>query len=654
MDTGDINNKRDPYQSPSDNSSLEKLKKNLNGVNSNIDQHDRSGGLSDIEHNVGDEWERKKKLVRTVPQKKQSKYSLIAKLFGASVVFFVVALGIAVYLILGGVNVVSSDNVDIEISGPIAIEAGEELSLEVAIQNNNTVALESVEMLIEYPEGTRKADDLTDELLRQREKLENISVGRNEQRTLKSVLFGSESEVKEIDVSIEYRVEGSNAIFFKKKTYEIIISSSPILLTVDTLSEVASDQEFETIVNFVSNSTNIVTSAMVVAEYPFGFTFVESTPSPSFGDNVWVLGDVPPAAKRKISVKGIMSGQDGEERTIRFTSGVQSDSNEKIIGTPLLSSQSTIAIRKPFITTTVALNGDTSETIIAQSGKVIRADVSWVNNLPSQILDAVIEVRLNGEVLDEQTVSSSNGFYQSANNTIKWNKAYDNRLAVIGPGESGSVTFSFSPKKISASQALAFRDSEIVLDVVVRGRRIGESGVSEEVISNTDRIVKVATNLGLSSRIVYSTGPFSNTGGIPPAVENETTYTVIWSITNSTNDIQRARITASLPSYVRWVGAVSPASEDITFNTLGGQIVWDVGTVSAGRGLTSSPREVAFKVAFLPSVSQLGTRPIILQPTTISGYDVFTQTTLSDTTNELTTRLGTDPIFRSGDDTVTR
>lgn len=652
MEESDKKSSQNPYTSPTDDSSLEKLKKSLEGMGAPVEDKDRFRALRGEKTEARTEWEQKKSKEFTVGKRNRKKYTAIAKLFIGSVAFFALALGVAVFFIVGGVNVVSSDNVEIEITGPVAIEAGEELSLQVVVKNNNAVDLEAVDLLVEYPNSTRDATDLTSELLRQRERLERIPVGRDEERTLKSVLFGEEEEIKEIEVSIEYRVEGSNAILFKKKSYEIVISSSPILLTADALEETIAGQEFETVVNFVSNSTNIVSDAMVVAEYPFGFTFIKADPSPTFGDNVWVLGDVPAAAKRRIAITGVLQGGDGEERTIQFTSGVQSERDERAIGTPLLDTNATIAIRKPFISTTVALNGETTQNVVAQSGRPVRADISWVNNLPTQIIDAVIEVRLNGEILDEQSVESRDGFYQSVDNIIRWDKTQESDLNVLRPGDSGSVSFTFSPKKVSAAQVAAYRDAAITLDVSMSGRRINETGVAEEVVSNTDRIVRVATNLGLSSRAVYSIGPFTNTGGIPPRAEQRTTYTVIWSITNGANDVDGTQVVAQLPSYVEWVGQVSPSTEKVTYNPIGGQVTWDVGTVRAGRGLTSSPREVAFQVSLLPSVTQRGSEPTLVQSATISGRDNFTQTTLSDTSPNLTTRLGTDPIFGQNDGRV--
>lgn len=91
------------------------------------------------------------------------------------------------------------------------------------------------------------------------------------------------------------------------------------------------------------------------------------------------------------------------------------------------------------------------------------------------------------------------------------------------------------------------------------------------------RTVKVNSSFQLSSRAVHYTGPFGNSGPMPPRVGQNTTYTILWSITNSSNDVSRAKVTAVLPLYVKWTGVSS--SGDVSFNygtgkSLGTSAAW--------------------------------------------------------------------------------
>ena len=134
---------------------------------------------------------------------------------------------------------------------------------------------------------------------------------------------------------------------------------------------------------------------------------------------------------------------------------------------------------------------------------------------------------------------------------------------------------------------------------------------------------------------------------MPPRADTETTYTVIWSVTNSSNDVTDARVRAILPPYVSWKGAVNPGGEAVSFSNVGGEVVWDLGDVPAGVGYTQSAREVAFQVGVTPSVSQVGSSPDITGAAVFSGRDRFTETVVSRSVPEVTINLTTDPLFSS-------
>ena len=157
--------------------------------------------------------------------------------------------------------------------------------------------------------------------------------------------------------------------------------------------------------------------------------------------------------------------------------------------------------------------------------------------------------------------------------------------------------------------------------------------------------IKRNSGLQLSSRAGRSVGPFVNTGPMPPRANQESTYTVIWNLTNSTNDVSQAVVRARLPSYVRWLSNVSPSAEKISFDSSRGEIIWQIGSVGRGLGSVLPGREVAFQVVFAASLSQVGISPTLVSDTFLSGLDDFTGENLTFAARELTTRIATDPLY---------
>ena len=86
---------------------------------------------------------------------------------------------------------------------------------------------ELADLLVEYPKGTRSSGNLGQELLRSRDSLGDIAPGERVKSSVKAVLFGEENTQKNIVVTVEYRVAGSNAIFYAEKQYQLTLSSSP-------------------------------------------------------------------------------------------------------------------------------------------------------------------------------------------------------------------------------------------------------------------------------------------------------------------------------------------------------------------------------------------------------------------------------------------
>ncbi|PIP86276.1 hypothetical protein COV42_01445 [Candidatus Campbellbacteria bacterium CG11_big_fil_rev_8_21_14_0_20_44_21] len=571
-----------------------------------------------------------------------------AKLFLiSSVIFFVAALLTALFVILGGKGVISSQNVEISLSGPVAVDGGETLELEVIISNNNSISLELSDLIVEYPAGTRSSEDLSKELPRERFSLGNIGPGKKVNQPIRAVLFGEEGEIQNIKLSLEYRLQGSNAIFFKEKNYDIEIGNSPVSLRVESLTEVNSGREISFNVSLRSNSESLIENLMLIVEYPFGFSFKEAAPSASFDQSIWKVGDISPGEEKKIKITGILEGQDGEERFFRFWSGIQSIDAEKSLQTAFVSFRRSVFIKKPFLSLDLSIEGDTSVNHTSNPDEPIDVEILWLNNLPASVANVEIEAVLSGD-FDELSVFADRGFYNSVNNTVTWSQEQNPVFETVSPGERGSVRFRFS----SFSEAGQILNPEVTVNVGVRARRLAETGVSEEVTSFAERKIRFNTSLSLKTEGFFSSGPFPPSGPIPPKAESETAYTIVWSIENSVNDVSSAVVTAKIPSYVGWMNNFS--GENISYNATSREIVWKPGEIEAGRGFSSPSKEIAFQLKFLPSLSQVGTSPVILTSSRLRAKDEFTGIVLETEAAEITTRMSSDPAYRPNDDTVVK
>jgi len=580
--------------------------------------------------------------------------SVSIKILLGSIIFFIIALAVVAFEFLGGGNIVSGDNIEISVRAPVSIAGGELLPFEIEIKNNNNVKLLGADLGITFPIGARQVNDTSVSAKRVQEYLGDIPSGGSVKKNLDVVLFGSENETKEINIALEYKVPGSNSLFNKNKQVTVLLSSSPVSIVINNPKEVNTNQSVDFTIEVTSNSPTVLKNLLLTTDYPFGFNFVKSEPNFYSKNNVWLIGDLEPGAKRTIRIFGALSGQEGEERGFNFSVGTQSKTNTTIIDAPFSSAFSAITIRRPFVSADIFFNGEDVDEYVATAGEKIEVIIRWRNNLSYQVSNASILLKIDGNAIDKSSVRADSGFYRSSDNTIIFDKTTNSVFKNLGPGASGESKFefkSFSPSSITGS---GLSNPTVVLTILVKGEKTDYGANPENVLFTEERKIKLTSAAQLFAKALYYIGPFKNTGPIPPKAETESTYTIIWTVTNPLNNLSAVRASAVLPQYVRWLDKVSPSQEKVSYNEDTREVSWSLGNVLAGAGRISPAREVSFQISFFPSVSQIGAVPNLIGESTLTGRDPFTNKTFTSILSTLNTRLNSDPYFKVGLEEVTQ
>ena len=556
--------------------------------------------------------------------KQKRRFSPLMILFAGSAAFFVIAIAAAAFLFFSGTNTVSTKNVDVQVSGPSQIDAGSTLSLQVVVTNRNPVPIQLADLVVEFPTGTRSDQNISVAVPRTRVSLGTIDPGVSVSQTVKAVLFGQAGTEPAITVSVEYRTPSSNAVYSSDTTYTTRIGQSPASINVVAQSQVVSGQPTTITATITSNSSKPLTSMLLTATYPPGFAFQNSTPAPYSGTTVWNLGDIEPGGSRTVTINGTFTGEDGDQRSLTFAAGSQASESSADISAPLATGEADMTVAKPFISATVALNNSVADQHTIARGQGVTGTIAWTNNLPVAVQNLSITILLKGALLDRTTVSAPQGFYSSSNSSIVWDKTTDSDFAAVAPGQSGTLGFSFSTLPLSQG---AYQNAEVDFMVTVHANRSTEGNVPGSVDSSASTKALVATNLALAASLSHT-----GAGPMPPKADKETDYIVSWNLSDSANAVANTVVTAALPDYAHFIGAVSPASEGVTFNKDQGVVTWDVGDIAAG-----ASRSVSFTIGVTPSVSQEGQMPVVLGSQKASAFDRFVQDNVSATAPDLTT-----------------
>ncbi|MDE2071448.1 MAG: hypothetical protein KGI70_01785 [Patescibacteria group bacterium] len=550
--------------------------------------------------------------------------SRAAKFLAGAGIFFVAALAFALYTFFAGNNLISPNNIDISIAAPSLIDGGKEAQLQILITNRNTSPLQLADLVLDYPPGTRSADDPTQSLTHERISLGTVEPGQQIKKVINAVFYGSEGQQETLHASLEYSVAGSNAIFNKDIDQPLTIGSSPISLNVQAPPEVTAGEPFNVTVTLQSNATEPTQNVAVEAQYPFGFTLQSATPKPAVNTTLWRLGSLTPGQIVTLNLRAVLDGQDGDQRVVRFLVGQNTDPTDATVKVPFLTTPITITVRKPFISANLSTNGQSGATAAAPAGSAVQGSIAWVNNLGSAVSNVTITLTLSGPTLDKSSVQGGTGFYQSQNSTITWGPEQDPSLAQVSPGQNGELQFSFSTLP-PGQGGTVYTNPTVVLNVAVSGTRQDETGAPQTVSSADTQTVSLTSATALSTDSFFTQGPYANSGPTPPKADSATTYSVRWSVKNSSNTIANATAQTVLPQNVQFVQGQS----GVTFDPGSRTVRWSIGDLNPGVGYSTSALSAYFQVSITPSQSQLGLAPALTGSTQLSGTDRFSGASVS-------------------------
>ncbi len=628
-------------------SSIERLKRALYSRNENIVPKEKRTPVHGQQPTIPTDWGETHTFDVYTDSMSKKPSTFFGTFLKFSFVFFVICLLIASYIFFGGTNTISSNNVDIAIVAPSSVSSGEELDLGLTVSNKNRTDLENVALYIDYPLGSQVVNTADRILSHEKIDLGTINQGSTKDYSVRTLLFGAKDAVKTFTFRLEYSVKGSNAVFSKEKTFDISIGSSPLILNTSAPEEITSGDMVTFTTDVTSNSAVTVKNTLVKIDYPYGFTYKSSNIPPIKGTTTWSIGDLKNGDKKTITISGTLIGQNLEDRSFRVSAGTGVLSTDQTFDTDLAVSISTIGIRKSFFNLT-ATSGSGEP---AHFGNLVPVVISLENTLPDKITHVQIEATIDGNVLDQSQVSPANGgYYRSNVNKILWDKNGTDSLSQILPGDSVQLSFSLASLPNSVTTRM-IKNPHMTAHIVVTGNREGATpGI---VSSSADIDIRIASVATLDAKSYKNTGPLSNTGPVPPKVDKESTYTITWTLTNTTNDLKNAMLSATLPTGIEWKNMTSPTGEKITYNPDTRVVSWNIGDIFAGTGFMYSAKEASFMVGLTPSANQVGSAPTLLSDTAFTADDGYASTTVSASAPSVTTAFS-DFSYKPGTDRVVK
>jgi hypothetical protein len=613
---------------------LENIEERIYSTDNPVVFRDRRSVLHDNAQSPSDNWEKiedTEEIIRDTTEEDNTFFSKLShRIFYSALSVFVVVVAISSYHFYFSSKTISNLKIGLAVEAPGYIDGGEDFPLDIYVTNKNKLPLERVDVVIEYPKGesiTSKEDSVI-----KRVALGNVDPGATAKGSTDIVLYGREGSLRNISVYIEYYAPGSSVVLKKELVHTLTVKSAPVVITTESLKEATSNQEVVFTARIRAERGKDLENFLLNIDYPNGFQYISSEPEPRYGNNTWGFDTIKKGEIVEVKVKGLIRGEDGDERVFRTSGGSESIWEKGQIGVVFADTKSVIAVKKPFISLTGSFEGvpsiNTGEFAI-KPGERISGIIQYQNNVPDTISNVVVTARLSGEVLNRQKVVVIGGYYDSSKNLMIWNRTTNPTLAELLPNQTGELKFVVQSYALSSKQNGYFSQPAITIQTEVSGRRLSDVLVPEVNSISNPLVARVITDAGVSGSVVQGSAPFTQSGAVPPVADKPTSYTIKISAQNRSNTLTGSTVSFVLPLYVEYRSLVSPEGADVRYVEATRTITWNIGNIPPDTGFGRGEKSVSIGLVLTPSIGQIGARPEITGPLLFTATDSFTGTTLS-------------------------
>lgn len=559
-------------------------------------------------------------------EEKKAKKNRIMRIAAVSVLALILLSGLVWGALYIRKSSFSEERVSVSITGPEQVQSGDLAILEINYQNENRASLKDAVIRVNYSENFKPLDNLNLESEGQNSIRYNIGTieGKSEGKIeLRGKFFGTKGILVYVNAKLEYSSSNFSSQFAAEGKHGVSISSSPLEIEASGPLNVSSGGAVSFTVKYRNSGQQSFRNLKLKAELPPDFTVTISEPLPASGGNIWYVGDLEGGKSGEVKISGVLSGQPQETKQFKFYLGEigasdtfiaynETAKSVKVIGAAIVLSQ--------------AIN-EKKEALFVNAGEILSFNIKFKNVSDTALKDLVLTEEIASPMIDYSSYrdsSGSQGSLDSAKGIISWKAPGLEKLRVLNPGEEGELNFSVKVlNKIPVSEA---KDKNFAFTAIPRieSPDIPTPEGENKTISGNGIPVKLNSKIIVRTEGYYNDSEISNSGPLPLKVGEETTFSIHLKAENISNDITDGKIVVTLGPNVSWKNNFLPKDANVEFNDRTDEIVWNIGSLPAGVGTITDPKEIIFQIGVNPSENLVGQFPKLLKSTVFSAKDSFT------------------------------
>ncbi len=553
----------------------------------------------------------------------------------AVVLLYLIALAVVAFLGRNNQPVVSQvyNNVESNISGPNELPQGTPGSWEIVIENKEQVAVENVQLKLEFdsdftyldtvspspqdPEGTTYLITRLD-----------AAGGRTPSAkvVISGVLIGNPDVETEMKGQITYLPSGANSTITKSITaVKTKITSPQLDVTIQPSQDfVTNGGEVEYTVLIKNRVDTTFRNLRVQMIYPSGrdvFTYTSSEFStsnrtapqttPDEGTDIWNITSLAGNGELSLKVRGKAFGANDARLTFGVQIGLK-DNNDRYQTIVERYRDVRVVARALFVD--AKITGKDNNPIF-RPDETLSIEVSYENQSQQTLTNVELESYIDdgAGVLDLTTLSFGSGQRGDiVQGQIQYKATRIPQLQVVRPGQKGTLTYSVKVKpletfinpnlnQISYTLKPGVRAKAQNLEAIDAGGSTYKAKGSLE-FEQTEKATMVGTNATTGNDI----------------------YEVVFTLKTWQNEVSDVQLTALSPLPVgSWTGEAQPVDQraNLSYDQGNGKITWNVGVVPSYAGRGVDPIRVTFRIENTSDKNGVET---LIRNIKLSGLDIIT------------------------------
>jgi len=526
-------------------------------------------------------------------------------------------------------------SLNISLAIPEQVTAGQDFIFELLYENYDKVALNQIEIVIEYPENFYLTKTVPEPINEEKNvwQLEPLQPGQSGKIEVTGYLLGELKEEPEFNAFFHYRPENFNSDFQESASQAVTIRDSLLKVELESPEVIEDGAVVKLKVRYQNNSPQTINDLALAFE--LGEAFKINATEPEAEGTVWRLPEVAPGQSGEAMIEGEIDSTLANPLEWNFiATAAGSDSTRH-----LYKKSGRIEIKAP----KVLLNLSAVDGPVSWGGEA-EYKIAIENNGEIEINQAVLKLSFLNGYIDWKNFNNNDAVARvdAENNSLVWlstSGGWTESLAQIKPGDKIEFVVKV-PLESEPEDLMELSAEDLVVEAIAT--LSFKSQDRHKVFSSEKITTNIASQLKLMSEARYYLDAETKVGSgpLPPTIGQTTAYRIYWKIFSGSKELDQLTVKTTLPAYSSWQadsGQVTIGSP-LTFDAETKEAVWQVDSLAANSQVMAS-----FDVAVTPDASQVNQLLILTNPVMLRANIKESGQPLSQTNNLLTSDLIFDP-----------